>query len=216
MASRFHSRKLETTFTNKQNSTRPKYTAANAKERAKEKQRRKRERRKARKTEKRDHGSLANVRTVAANQEQPTVQEVISSRKRRRIANDDTLRTVPPDALTIYTDGACVDNGKAGARAGYSVFFMDNDCRNRSARVLGKQTNQRGELFAVLKALDRVGVGQAKCQADWLDRHKTKTERDRARSVLGPRLVFRVSSQNPSRSRSSRPFISVGPQAMIF
>jgi ribonuclease HI len=84
------------------------------------------------------------------------VQEVISSRKRRRIANDDTLRTIPPDALTIYTDGACVDNGKAGARAGYGVFFMDNDSRNRSARVPGTQTNQRGELFAVLKALETI------------------------------------------------------------
>lgn len=157
MASRFRSRKSETTNTNKRKSARrPKYTATNAdkaKERGKEKRRRRRERQRARRTENRDSG--LNVRIVAANQEQPIVQDAIGSRKRRRIANDDTLRTIPPEAVTIYTDGACADNGKVGAKAGYGVFFGANDSRNVSARVPGKQqTNQRGELFAVLKALE--------------------------------------------------------------
>ncbi len=134
MASRFRSRMSETTCTNKLKSAR---NADQAKERAKEKRRSKRERQRARKTEKRDSG--LDVRTIAANQEQPIVQDVIGSRKRRRIANDDTLRTIPPEAVTIYTDGACVNNGKVVARAGYGVFFGNNDSRNISARVPGKQ-----------------------------------------------------------------------------
>ena len=32
----------------------------------------------------------------------------------------------------VYTDGACVDNGKAYARAGYGVYFGKNDPRNVS------------------------------------------------------------------------------------
>jgi len=36
----------------------------------------------------------------------------------------------------------------------------------------------------------RVGAVQAKCRADRQDRHETKTDRDRPRSVLGPRSVL--------------------------
>jgi len=62
---------------------------------------------------------------------------------------------IPNDAETIYTDGACPRNGMVDGRAGIGVFFGSGDERNISARLPGHhQTNQRAELFAILKALE--------------------------------------------------------------
>ncbi|CEP18862.1 hypothetical protein [Parasitella parasitica] len=55
----------------------------------------------------------------------------------------------------VYTDGASSNNGKSHARAGYGVYWGDNDPRNVSARLKGeRQTNQRAEAMAVLHVLD--------------------------------------------------------------
>src|SRR3954447_9774758 len=62
----------------------------------------------------------------------------------------------------------------------------------------------------------RVGAVQAKCRADRQDRHETKTDRDRPRSVLSPRSVLRVSFLDLGRSQSSQLIFSVGPRAMMF
>ncbi|KAL9559790.1 hypothetical protein MBANPS3_000265 [Mucor bainieri] len=54
----------------------------------------------------------------------------------------------------VYTDGASSNNGKHHARAGYGVYWGDNDPRNVSARLKGeRQTNQRAEAMAVLHVL---------------------------------------------------------------
>ncbi|KAF9784119.1 hypothetical protein BJ322DRAFT_985095, partial [Thelephora terrestris] len=54
---------------------------------------------------------------------------------------------------TVYTDGACNNNGAENATAGYGIWYDDNDPRNLSARVYHKnQSNQTGELIAVLTA----------------------------------------------------------------
>lgn len=81
-----------------------------------------------------------------------------------------TMATVHNNAVhnnavvTVYTDGACVNNGKKNASAGIGVFFADNDNRNTS-ESLNKalkmysditdfsQTNNRAELTAILHAL---------------------------------------------------------------
>ena len=52
--------------------------------------------------------------------------------------------------LYVYTDGACTNNGKKDAKAGVGVFFATNDSRNLSARLKGKQTNNRAEIVAIL------------------------------------------------------------------
>lgn len=55
----------------------------------------------------------------------------------------------------VYTDGASSNNGKHHARAGYGVYWGDNDARNVSARLKGeRQTNQRAEAMAVLHVLE--------------------------------------------------------------
>ena len=53
----------------------------------------------------------------------------------------------------VYTDGACSNNGKEYARAGYGVYFGENDERNVSESYTGPQTNNVAELLAIIKAL---------------------------------------------------------------
>ena len=56
--------------------------------------------------------------------------------------------------INVYVDGACTNNGKPNAKAGYGVFFADDDIRNESDRVIGKQSNNTGELTAFIRALE--------------------------------------------------------------
>ncbi|KAG2236544.1 hypothetical protein INT48_000844 [Thamnidium elegans] len=71
------------------------------------------------------------------------------------------IRTEPPlferkKMTVVYTDGASSNNGKTCARAGYGVYWGDNDPRNASIRLDGeKQTNQRAEASAVNHALEQ-------------------------------------------------------------
>lgn len=61
----------------------------------------------------------------------------------------------PPGMLTIYTDGSSLRNGTAGARAGVGVYFGPGDSKNVSEALTGtRQTNQRAELTAILRALE--------------------------------------------------------------
>jgi ribonuclease HI len=54
----------------------------------------------------------------------------------------------------VYIDGSCINNGKANAKAGYGVFFNHNDVRNEYGIVEGKQSNNTGELTALIRALE--------------------------------------------------------------
>ena len=73
------------------------------------------------------------------------------SHKTRR-ANRTQTFTDPK--ITIYTDGSCSNNGETSAQAGSGIWFGDEDARNTSLRVPGpEQSNQTGELYAVLHAL---------------------------------------------------------------
>ena len=51
----------------------------------------------------------------------------------------------------VYTDGACSNNGKSNAKAGIGIYFSENDCRNISKPVFGKQTNNVAELTAIIE-----------------------------------------------------------------
>jgi ribonuclease HI len=59
--------------------------------------------------------------------------------------------------VVVYTDGACINNGKKNAKAGYGVFFGDMDSRNKSVPILsGKITNQVAELMAIIDAIETI------------------------------------------------------------
>ena len=51
----------------------------------------------------------------------------------------------------VYTDGACSNNGKSNAKAGIGIYFSDNDPRNVSRPIIGKQTNNVAELTAIIE-----------------------------------------------------------------
>lgn len=59
-------------------------------------------------------------------------------------------------SVTAWCDGACSNNGKANARAGFGVYFGEDDPRNLSERLDGDQTNQRAELMALYRAMGEV------------------------------------------------------------
>lgn len=65
-------------------------------------------------------------------------------------------RIMSPDDIVIYTDGACSNNGKPSAKAGIGIYYSLQNKEtfpNVSERLIGKQTNQRAELSAILRAL---------------------------------------------------------------
>ena len=51
----------------------------------------------------------------------------------------------------VYTDGSCINNGKSNAKAGIGIYFGDNDHRNVSEKIIGKQTNNIAEITAIIK-----------------------------------------------------------------
>ena len=58
--------------------------------------------------------------------------------------------------LLVFTDGACINNGKRNSKAGYGVFFGFNSPLNISKPLPGPATNQRAEMMAVLMAIRTV------------------------------------------------------------
>ena len=56
------------------------------------------------------------------------------------------------EKMYIYTDGACSKNGSKQAKAGIGIYFAENDPRNVSKRIEGKQTNNTAELSAIIEA----------------------------------------------------------------
>lgn len=67
-----------------------------------------------------------------------------------RMTNTVNASTSHP--LCVYTDGACIHNGRPNACAGIGVYFGKGDSRNVSQRVKGKQSNNTAEVQAVLVA----------------------------------------------------------------
>lgn len=65
------------------------------------------------------------------------------------------VRPAPEAPIRIYTDGSSLSNGQVGAIGGVGVFFGKGDQRNISEGLVGtKQTNQRAELTAIMRALE--------------------------------------------------------------
>ena len=68
------------------------------------------------------------------------------------IKKEPIINSVPiQDHEYVYTDGSCSNNGRPNAEAGIGVYFGENDPRNISERVQGKQSNNTAELTAILK-----------------------------------------------------------------
>ncbi|XP_039282110.1 ribonuclease H1 isoform X2 [Nilaparvata lugens] len=61
---------------------------------------------------------------------------------------------ISPDGVVIvYTDGACTNNGRQGAKAGIGVWFNHQHPLNVSAPVRGRPTNNNAEIQAATEAI---------------------------------------------------------------
>lgn len=66
------------------------------------------------------------------------------------LSTGDSVRQGQPNPeYYVYTDGACSRNGRSNAEAGIGIYFGENDARNVSRRVVGKQSNNTAELTAI-------------------------------------------------------------------
>ncbi|XP_045158632.1 ribonuclease H1-like [Mercenaria mercenaria] len=59
------------------------------------------------------------------------------------------------EAPVVYTDGACTNNGYGEAKAGIGVYWGPGHPLNTSERLPGRQTNNRAEIHAVVKAVQQ-------------------------------------------------------------
>lgn len=71
-----------------------------------------------------------------------------------------TKSTTKQEMDYVFTDGSTFNNGKPNAVGGIGVFFGDRDRRNISEPFLLKPiTNNRCEIFAVIKAIENYAQG---------------------------------------------------------
>jgi len=60
-------------------------------------------------------------------------------------------------ALIIFTDGACINNGKNNAKGGIGIYFPGGELNNISHEFINQPiTNQRAELYAIYTALRQI------------------------------------------------------------
>lgn len=67
--------------------------------------------------------------------------------------------------ISVFTDGACSNNGKPTAKAGLGVYFGKDDGRNVSKPITGKQSNNTAELSAVIEVF-RILVKEIKASEE--------------------------------------------------
>ncbi|XP_076364806.1 ribonuclease H1-like [Tachypleus tridentatus] len=88
-----------------------------------------------------------------------SVEKLQPPTKRRRVlppgVSIESLKLNADELVHIYTDGACSSNGRHGARAGIGVFWGADHPLNVSEKLLGRQTNNRAEIHAAVRALDQ-------------------------------------------------------------
>ncbi|XP_040920976.1 ribonuclease H1 isoform X2 [Toxotes jaculatrix] len=87
-------------------------------------------------------------------------EEVVSPPKRVKqsesSSSESTDRfTYMGDAVVVYTDGCCSNNGKHKAKAGIGVYWGHNHPLNVAERLQGRPTNQRAEIQAACRALEQ-------------------------------------------------------------
>lgn len=70
----------------------------------------------------------------------------------------------PVRHIVAFTDGACSNNGRKNAKSSWGLVYKNFKCKNEEGKYCtalsgltnGKQTNNRGELIAVIVAIEKV------------------------------------------------------------
>ncbi len=86
--------------------------------------------------------------------------------------------SVEDDGIYIYTDGACINNGKPEASAAYAAYFGSDDPRNISVKLPTGSTNNVAELSAIIYVLELLQVN------DLSTKEKTYLMTDSKYSIL--------------------------------
>jgi len=70
--------------------------------------------------------------------------------------------------IEVFTDGACSRNGKSGAAASYAFWFPDHQSLSKAEKVPDgqPQTNNRGELLAILESVKCISSNFPACEID--------------------------------------------------
>lgn len=87
-------------------------------------------------------------KSVSANKAQSKINDFFKVSIVKKPIKKDSFTT----DYHVYTDGACSNNGTKYAKAGMGVYFGENDIRNVSRIVGGRQTNNVAELSAIIEA----------------------------------------------------------------
>jgi ribonuclease HI len=123
---------------------------------------------KNKKNETKNNRKNKNVEEVKKNMEEIKKNEIIEEQKDMKL-------------IKVYTDGSVSGNGQNNAKGGIGVYFGPNDGRNLSeVFTLAPVTNQRTELYAILKAMqmtesyDKVTIYtdseySIKCFTEWIE-----------------------------------------------
>ncbi|KAG2346927.1 hypothetical protein BDR05DRAFT_842179, partial [Suillus weaverae] len=70
-----------------------------------------------------------------------------------RLQQPQNHRRPITEPTEIFTDGSCSDNGKENAKCGSRIWLGPNNPQNKAIRVPGNQSNQAGEIAAILIGL---------------------------------------------------------------
>ncbi|KAH9957145.1 ribonuclease H-like domain-containing protein [Russula dissimulans] len=126
--------------------------------------------------------TVESLPTVPSGSESQRSTGLSSARSRDETGQSQASSSPPPAMVeaVVYTDGACSGNGQSGSIAGIGVWWGPNDARNFSERCPGRQTNNRAELIAIIRALETTPINSVplviksdseyaiKCFTDWL------------------------------------------------
>lgn len=150
------------------------------------------------------------------------------TRDERELVTYQAVRPVRDAPIRIYTDGSSLSNGRANAWGGVGVYFGPSDRRNISEPLEGvKQTNQRAELMAMVRALevapkDRkiVLVSDSKysidCVTDWFHNWQRNNWINSSKKAVENRdLVQKILDMLEERIILNRPRMEDGENVMI-
>jgi len=85
----------------------------------------------------------------------PNPNDVIIENLKQRGGSYEGIHGI--NTIIIFTDGSCRNNGKPNASGGIGVHFPNGEFKDVSEKfIIGNITNQRTELYAILKAIDLV------------------------------------------------------------
>ena len=115
----------------------------------------------------------------------------------QKLIENEKPVTIDPNTIVVYTDGACVNNGKPSAIAGIGVYFGPNDSRKVSRRIIGKQSNNTAELSAIIEVFsileEEIKLGKkiviysdSKYSIRWCGEYGSKCEKNNWGKKGGP------------------------------